>query len=695
MTVQSACPRAGDFERLLKRGIAASESQLLLDHLETCPDCWQTVAPLLDGDTLLSGVSAGRPVVTAELFDQLIGLLPANSTDELGALSATPADFGDADAALPAPSAVIAHYRIVRLLGRGGMGAVYLATDLRLDRSVALKVMLPRFAASAQAKERFLREARAVGQISNDHVVTVYEAAEYDGVPYIAMQFLQGTSLEERLRRDAEFTPAQVLRIAEEAAEGLAAAHAIGLVHRDIKPANLWLEEPSGRVKVLDFGLAKPCDAVQLTGSGTLIGTPAFMSPEQGRGKNVDARTDLFSLGVVLYRLSTGRLPFEGPNAMAILTALAVDSPPPVRSLNPRVPEPLATLINDLLAKDPNKRPESAAEVVERVRRITTGQPEPVRARTQRMPLNATGLFALLALVAAGVIIIIKNKDGSERKIDVPNGATVTVKDGEGKTLAKVAGLTNAEWEKSVAALKGDDLMDAVSERLTQLNPRFHESALNPRVENDAVVALVITDASDLPDLSPLRALTTLKDLYINGQFRNPADISPLRGLKLTSFQANGCPIKDISPLAGMPLFRANFWGNKTADISPLRGMKLTNCNVGHSPTKDISVLKGMPLEDVCLNISQIEDLSPLAGAPIKRLAIEYIKATDLAPLAKMPLEALFLKGTPIKDYSLLRTLPLKEISLDDPKRHAELLRAIPTLKTINLKPADEILGDQ
>jgi|GEM_PF-3533904 len=254
-------------------------------------------------------------------------------------------------------------YRVVKKLGAGGMGAVFLAEDTRLNRKLALKVMLPEFAADAAAKERFLREARAAAQISHDNVVTVYEADERDGIPFIAMQLLRGYSLDDYLKKKGNPSLSHIFRIAHEIAAGLAAAHALGLVHRDIKPANLWLEAPNGRVKVLDFGLAKPVSSdCDLTRTGVLVGSPAYMSPEQARGEKVDARSDLFSLGAVLYWLCTGRTPFERPNVMAMLIALGTEEPTPVRALNPNVPEAAATLIHKLLAKNPADRFSSSKE---------------------------------------------------------------------------------------------------------------------------------------------------------------------------------------------------------------------------------------------------------------------------------------------------------------------------------------------
>jgi serine/threonine protein kinase len=269
----------------------------------------------------------------------------------------------------------LAQYTIRCKLGRGGMGAVYLARDNQLRRDVALKVMLPRFAADWECRERFLREARAAAAVASDHVVTIHQVGLDRDTPFIAMQCLQGVPLDRYLA--AGLPPAaEVLRIGREAAAGLAAAHALGVIHRDVKPANIWLEAPAGRVKLLDFGLAKPAgDEPSLTGVGTLVGTPQYMAPEQARGNPVDHRADLFALGCVLYELATGRPPFVGPTTVAVLTAVTTDTPPPVAQLNPRTPAGLAQLIEQLMAKDPAARPASAEAVIERLAAIEAGLP--------------------------------------------------------------------------------------------------------------------------------------------------------------------------------------------------------------------------------------------------------------------------------------------------------------------------------
>ena len=209
-------------------------------------------------------------------------------------------------------------------------------------------------------------EAAKAAQIKSDHVVTIYDVGEERDIPFIAMEYLQGSPLDDFLRDKGNIPIEHAIRIGREAAFGLVEVHAVGLVHRDIKPSNLWLEAPRGRVKIIDFGLARQeADDAHLTQSGTVLGTPAYMSPEQARAKKVDGRSDLFSLGGVLYRLCTGHIPFQGDTTMAILMSLGVDEPTPVRELNPQVPEGLAWVIHRLLTKNPGQRFQTAQEVAD------------------------------------------------------------------------------------------------------------------------------------------------------------------------------------------------------------------------------------------------------------------------------------------------------------------------------------------
>jgi serine/threonine protein kinase len=273
------------------------------------------------------------------------------------------------------------HYRVLNVLGSGGMGIVFQAEDPLLKRHAAIKAMKPALASSESARARFIREAIAIAAIKHDHIVTIYQVSKTPrDVPYLVMEFLEGEALDARLRREGALPVAEVVRIGREIAEGLAAAHQRGLIHRDIKPANIWLEGERRRVKILDFGLARAvAEDAQITQSGIILGTPAYMAPEQARSAKVDARSDLFSLGCVLYHLATGRMPFQGRDTMSMLMALAVDTPPPPQELRADIPSPLSELIQQLLAKNADDRPASAQEVVQRLRQIEEGASKEAR----------------------------------------------------------------------------------------------------------------------------------------------------------------------------------------------------------------------------------------------------------------------------------------------------------------------------
>jgi uncharacterized protein (TIGR03067 family) len=255
-------------------------------------------------------------------------------------------------------------YEIQSVIGQGGMGVVLKAVDERLNRVVAVKILAPQYAANAAARKRFIREARNIAAVVHDHVVAVhFVSGDNDPHPYLVMQLVQGVSLQERLDATGPLEPKEILRIGLQIAQGLSAAHKHGLVHRDIKPANILLENGVERVKITDFGLARAVDDASVTTSGVIAGTPMFMSPEQAEGKPVDARSDLFSLGSVLYALCTGRPPFRATGTMAVMKRVIEDSARPVREINPDVPDWLEAIIAKLHAKKPEERFQSAKEV--------------------------------------------------------------------------------------------------------------------------------------------------------------------------------------------------------------------------------------------------------------------------------------------------------------------------------------------
>jgi serine/threonine protein kinase len=452
----SACPGRDAWQRFLLGLLAEAETATLERHLSGCGRCLGTVQALRprDGfvDTVRAGGKAGgAPTDEADpaLMERLCRLCGETHGGETPSAANTPppprpgspdreetAEPYDFLAPPRGPGEIgrLGHYRVLKVLGAGGMGVVFQAEDEQLRRLVALKVMRPALAAKATARERFLREVRAVAAVKHDHVVTIHQVGEDRDVPFLAMELVEGETLEERLRRQGRLPLAEVLRIGREAAEGLAAAHGRGLIHRDVKPSNIWLEGPphprplspeagargenlppspplggegsgvrGGRVKLLDFGLARPVGGdVNLTGSGIIVGTPAYMAPEQARGAEVDARCDLFGLGCVLYRLATGAGPFQGADTLATLLALANDTPRPLRALNPEAPAALERVVTRLLAKRPEERYASAREAAAALQAVEADLGRPTRpvARRRRFILAILVLLALLGPLA-------------------------------------------------------------------------------------------------------------------------------------------------------------------------------------------------------------------------------------------------------------------------------------------------------
>ena len=296
--------------------------------------------------------------------------------------------------------AAFSHYRVIEELGTGGMGVVYRAEDLTLRRRVALKFLAPAIARNRQAVERFLREARAAAALNHPNICTIYEAGEHDGQSYIAMECIEGQTLQQYLTTG---TPSLdfVLDMAIQIADGLRAAHDKGIIHRDIKPANIYVT-PDARIKLLDFGLAKAkrldvgafdaedtaafSETAQLTACATVIGTVAYMSPEQARGDKLDGRTDLFSFGAVLYELCTGRPPFIGSTAAVIFNALLSQAPPSPSSLVENLPTELEAVIGRALEKDPARRYQHASQIVADLQYLRRRLESGAAADQSRMP---------------------------------------------------------------------------------------------------------------------------------------------------------------------------------------------------------------------------------------------------------------------------------------------------------------------
>ena len=311
---------------------------------------------------------------------------------------------------------VAGKYRIVRKLGRGGMGVVYEAEDLRLKRTVALKFLPPGLTADAEARERFIHEARAASSLDHPNICTIHEIDEAeDGGLYIVMACYQGESLKDGLGRGT-MEPGEAIRIASEVAEGLAKAHEHGIVHRDIKPGNIMVTS-DGLAKILDFGLAKLAGEARRTVTGTTVGTVAYMSPEQARGDDVDARTDLWSLGVILYEMTVGALPFGRESDRAVLHAIVHEEPRAVKDLRPGFPAEIGGVIRKALAKDPGRRYKTAAEMAADLRQLEEAMgahahPTATRLSFRRRPKPVWIAAGAVSLAAVAVAIWLLGKPG-------------------------------------------------------------------------------------------------------------------------------------------------------------------------------------------------------------------------------------------------------------------------------------------
>lgn len=306
------------------------------------------------------------------------------------------------------PGMMVYHYRIVDKIGSGGMGDVFGAEDTKLGRRVALKFLSSQIADDSSLRARFTREVQAVAALNHPNIVHVYEVSDYQGRPFFVMEYVEGQSLKEVIRAGTIGFD-EVLRIAIGICEGLEAAHNVGIVHRDIKPANIVLDR-SNRVKILDFGLAKRATDPDLTIVGSTLGTVSYMSPEQVQGRESDRRSDIFSLGIVLYEMITGRLPFKGAFDAATLTAIVTQEHEPLARHRPDTPPDLQPIMDRLLAKDINSRFQSLSELLPELQNLRDRlrlASDPMLSAHRMPPPKAGGRGKLVGGIAAVAVALI------------------------------------------------------------------------------------------------------------------------------------------------------------------------------------------------------------------------------------------------------------------------------------------------
>jgi serine/threonine protein kinase len=394
MSPANACPNHSCLQAMLAGQLAETEQQDVIRHVETCAACqqvldsltlasqsWENVAVELQKEKHAPAPALRQVIEQAKraAVAQSTGPIEAQerSTPRGDAAAGTetqaerrPVPCGEDLTFLAQPTRAdsigrLGHYEILAILGKGGFGRVFKAFDDKLHRMVAIKVLSPELAANGTARQRFIREARAAAAVSHEHLVTIHAVEEDHRPPYLVMQLVDGVTLQQKLDQSGALGLKEILRIGLQMAEGLAAAHKHGLVHRDIKPANVLLENGIERVKITDFGLARAVDDASVTQSGTVAGTPMYMSPEQAEGITIDHRSDLFSLGTVLYAMCAGHPPYRADGTHAVLKRVIDASPRPIREFNPEIPKWLCDIIAKLHAKNPDDRFRAAKEVAD------------------------------------------------------------------------------------------------------------------------------------------------------------------------------------------------------------------------------------------------------------------------------------------------------------------------------------------
>jgi serine/threonine protein kinase len=373
------CPEEHVLLAFAANGLDSAAAQQVREHLVNCEHCRSrslensATAP---ADPVAASATALDPNDTPALDDAEFGFLTRSANEGgLGRLN---------------------EYEVLGIVGRGGMGIVFKAFDEQLQRPVAIKMLARQLAAGPKARNRFIREARAAAAINHPNVVTIHAVSETEGVPFIVMEYVEGRSLAQRIAAPEPLEMIDVLRVTVQIAEGLAAAHGQGVIHRDIKPANIMLANGIERVKITDFGIARVAlDQSDLTSLGTVMGTPSYMAPEQVDGDPVDARTDLFSLGCVIYAMVTGKSPFQSGHVLDVLRKVVEHTPAPLYQANRAFPRELSNITMRLLEKDPDERFQTAAELAELLTRHLA-EFQQAQADNLRNPPTARRRFASL-----------------------------------------------------------------------------------------------------------------------------------------------------------------------------------------------------------------------------------------------------------------------------------------------------------
>ena len=486
---QVTCDDAA-LENILQPDLSLEPSEELLAHIEKCTRCQERISALAGSTAMWHGVKAA--ISGAVGSDQRLRFPPATLDQSAAHWTESMAKQLLSPPSHPEMLGRLGRYEVERLIGAGGMGVVFKAFDTELNRPVAIKLLAPYLASSGPARKRFSREARAAAAVVHQHVVPIHNVETERESPFIVMQYVSGGSLQARIDREGPLELCEILRIGMQVADGLSAAHQQGLVHRDIKPSNILLEEDVDRALISDFGLARTADDASLTRTGFLPGTPQYMSPEQASGQSIDTRSDLFSLGSMLYTMCTGRPPFRAENSLSVMRRITDSEPTPIREVTPGTPDWLARLVNMLMAKRADERPQSAALVASLLQQCLAHieQPHSVSLpnelrnlqvtssqRTKRniiMLVSATTITVMLSWAGLGFIMYELAQTGSPQpaaQVNQPNQTDASA-EATPDTPAKMKGSTSVSGFK--ITLEGVGKLGDISERVVKFRPTIN-----------------------------------------------------------------------------------------------------------------------------------------------------------------------------------------------------------------------------
>jgi len=583
----------------------------------------------------------------------------------------------------------VATYQILRELGRGGMGVVYKAREESLQRVVALKVLPAHLSRQPDFVKRFQREAQAAAQLNHPNIVSIYAVGESDGLQYIAMEYIRGQTLQRCLQEQGHFDVRTALTIARQIAEALAEAHGHGIVHRDVKPLNVMLDE-AGRAKVLDFGLAKAHHGISnITVAGARLGTPQYMSPEQVEGGQIDQRSDIFSLGLILVEMLTGRPPFASESPTVVGYKIVHERLPDLAALNPDIPPAVIELADKMTAKSPHRRYPSAECLASELDALLQHEPvarplKPCRAPTRYGPWAAYGpsrgalafkrwpwkryamAFTAGALlvgacvagavlwrlaVAEAVAFPDPNLEAAIRQaLDMPEGmltradlARLKSLEAVGRGISDLSGLEHCT-HLTLVELTNNNLSDITPlERLIMLETVWLSmnqiSDITP-LEHHPNVHAIALDWNAVADIRPLSTLRQLKQLNLNSN--TVATLEPLRDLThLQTIEISDNPLSDLRTLATFAELRTlNLDDLRSPDLTAIADLRsLERLQVARSNVTDISALSALENVNVLwLHANNIGDIDALRSLhKLSELILSGNQVSDISPIVENP----------------------------------------------------------